>query len=68
MVSGRIYGRIVRMSDTAASEAARALVAHRWGSQRPVRLARELVTRLDELPTVERAALVDALTKINKEN
>lgn len=58
---GRSFARIVRMTDTAASEAARQLVAQRWGSQRPARLARELLPRLDELPAEERSRLLDAL-------
>jgi hypothetical protein len=47
------------MIDT--SEAARALSAQRWGSQRPVRIARELSARADELPEVERRHLLEAL-------
>jgi hypothetical protein len=58
---GRSFAKIVRMTDTAASEAARLLVAQRWGSQRPTRLARELLPRLDELPAEERSRLLDAL-------
>jgi hypothetical protein len=46
----------------AASTAARRLSAQRWGSQRPVRLAHELATRVDELPDAERARLLEALT------
>jgi len=49
------------MTDTAASEAARLLVAQRWRGQRPVRLARELMPRVDELPAAERSRLLDAL-------
>ena len=49
------------MTDSAVSEAARQLVAQRWGDQRPVRLARELLPRLDELPAEERSRLLDAL-------
>jgi hypothetical protein len=50
------------MSDTQqVSGAARLLVAQRWGSQRPVKLARELLGRVDELPPVERRQLLDAL-------
>jgi hypothetical protein len=45
------------------SGAARLLVARRWGSQRPVKLARELAERAAELPEVERRALLDALTR-----
>jgi hypothetical protein len=43
------------------SEAGRQLAALRWGSQRPVKLARELASHIDELPAVERAALRAAL-------
>jgi hypothetical protein len=39
------------------------LAASRWGSQRPVRLARELALRARELPPAEREALIDALTR-----
>ena len=59
-VLGCSFARIVHMSVT-ASEAARALVAQRWGSQRPTRLARELLPRLGELPADERSRLLDAL-------
>jgi hypothetical protein len=53
------------MDDTQqVSGAARLLVAHRWGSQKPSRLARELVERVDELPPVERRALLAALTRL----
>ena len=49
------------MGHTSASEAARQLVAQRWGSQRPTRLARELAERVGELPAEERSRLLDAL-------
>jgi len=49
------------MTDTATSEAARQLVAKRWGPQRPIKLARELALRVDELPASERARLRAAL-------
>jgi hypothetical protein len=39
------------------------LAARRWRGQVPIRLARELVPRVDELPEIERRALIDALTK-----
>jgi hypothetical protein len=52
----------VTETSDAASVAARALVARRWGSSRPVRLARELAERANELPEIERRALIDALT------
>jgi hypothetical protein len=45
------------------SAAARELAARRWGSQRPVKLARELVPRVAELPEVERRQLLDALSE-----
>jgi hypothetical protein len=51
------------MSDTQVSGAARLLVAQRWGASKPVRIARELAERLDELPEVERRALLAALTR-----
>jgi hypothetical protein len=35
--------------------------AARWGPQRPVKLARELVSRIDELPASERLQLRQAL-------
>jgi hypothetical protein len=46
-----------------SSAAARELAAQRWGSQRPVRLARELALGAAELPEVERRHLLDALTE-----
>lgn len=49
------------MSDRAASVAARQLSSSRWGSQKPVRLARELAGRVDELPDPERTQLLNAL-------
>src|SRR5215207_7219277 len=60
-VLGGCFVKLLRMTDTAASEAARALVAQRWGGQRPARLARELLPRLDELPADERSRLLAAL-------
>jgi hypothetical protein len=55
------------MDDTSqVSGAARLLVQQRWGSQRPVRLARELALRAAELPEVEKRALVAALTQDNR--
>ena len=41
----------------------RSLAAQRWRGQVPARLARELVPRVDELPAIERRALLDALTQ-----
>jgi hypothetical protein len=43
------------MADTDAREAARALVAHRWGSQVVERAARTVVERAAELPPTLRA-------------
>jgi hypothetical protein len=52
------------MSDAAqVSAVMRDLAARRWRGQVPIRLARELVPRVDELPPVERRALLDALTR-----
>ena len=53
------------MGDTAASLAARQLVAKRWGARKPVRLAHELLPRLDELPPAERVRLANALAMTN---
>jgi hypothetical protein len=60
-VSGRSFVKLLRMTDAAASEAARLLVAQRWRGQRPVRLARELAERVGELPAEDRRRLLDAL-------
>jgi hypothetical protein len=54
---------VVRMSDRAASVAARRLSVSRWGAQKPVRLARELELRVGELPEAERVRLLHALTR-----
>jgi hypothetical protein len=56
------------MSDAATNDAAvsavmRELAARRWRGQVPTRLARQLTPRVDELPEVERRALLDALTR-----
>ena len=52
------------MSDAAqVSAVMREMAARRWRGQVPARLARELVPRVDELPPVERRALLDALTQ-----
>jgi hypothetical protein len=52
------------MSDAAqVSAVMRDLAARRWRGQVPIRLARELVPRVDELPEIERRALLDALTE-----
>jgi hypothetical protein len=45
------------------SDAARQLAVQRWGSSRPVRLARELALRAHELPPIERRALIAALSE-----
>jgi hypothetical protein len=45
------------MADSDTSEAARALVARRWGSQVVERAARTVVERADELPPTLRAAV-----------
>ena len=55
-----VCGIVVRMSDSAVSVAARQLSGSRWGAQRPVRLARELAERVDELPDPERVRLLNA--------
>jgi hypothetical protein len=52
---------MLRMSEATTSEAGRQLAALRWGPQRPVKLARELASRIDELPAIERARLRAAL-------
>lgn len=51
------------MTDQAASEAARQLIARRWQGRRPSRLARELAHRAAELPEDERAELIAALNR-----
>jgi hypothetical protein len=52
------------MSDAATVSAVmRELAERRWRGQVPIRLARELVPRVDELPDIERRALLDALTE-----
>ena len=55
------------MNDAQVSGAARQLVAQRWGNRRPVRLAKELVGRVDELPPAERRELLEALTALIEE-
>ena len=47
-----------------SSRAARELAARRWGSQRPIKLAKELALRAAELPEVERRQLLDALSEV----
>jgi hypothetical protein len=51
------------MSDTQVSVAARQMAAQRWGSQKPVRLARELELRAGELPEPDRIRLVAVLIR-----
>jgi hypothetical protein len=52
------------MNDPAITSAVmRKLAARRWGGQVPARLARELMGRVDELPEIERRALIAALTQ-----
>ena len=43
------------MPDKDASEAARALIAHRWGSQVVEKAAQTVIQRADELPPTVRA-------------
>jgi hypothetical protein len=55
------------MDDAATVSAVmRELAARRWRGQVPARLARELVPRVDELPEIERRALIAALTQSAK--
>jgi hypothetical protein len=55
------------MSDAATVSAVmRELAERRWRGQVPTRLARELLPRVDELPPVERRALIAALTQSAK--
>jgi hypothetical protein len=54
------------MSDTQVSGAARQLAAQRWGASKPVRMARELALRAQELPDPERVRLLDALEQTVK--
>ena len=52
------------MSDAVTVSAVmRGLAARRWRGQVPARLARELLGRVDELPEIERRALLDALAE-----
>jgi hypothetical protein len=52
------------MIDAAVTSAVMSeLAAKRWRGQVPTRLARQLVLRVDELPQIERRALLDALTR-----
>ena len=49
------------MDDPQVSDAARELAARRWGASKPVRLAQQLIERVDELPDPERIQLRAAL-------
>jgi hypothetical protein len=49
------------------SVAARQLSGSRWGSQKPVLLARELELRVSELPEAERVRLLHALAMTQTE-
>jgi hypothetical protein len=52
------------MSDPVlVSAVMRGLAQQRWGASRPVKLARELELRVSELPALERARLLAALTR-----
>lgn len=52
------------MNDPAITSAVmRELAARRWRGVVPARLARELVSRVDELPVIERRQLLDALNR-----
>jgi hypothetical protein len=59
--------RLFCMTDTQVSVAARQLAARRWGSQRATRLARELESRVGQLPAAERIRLLDALARLEGE-
>jgi hypothetical protein len=50
------------MTDT--SEVARQKALKRWGNQRPIKLARELRPRADELPADVRQQLREALDNL----
>jgi hypothetical protein len=50
-----------------ASEAARSLVAHRWGSQRVEKAAELVLERVDELPEVMRAQLHMATADVEED-
>jgi hypothetical protein len=43
------------------SLAARQMAAQRWGPSKPIRMAQELIERVDELPAPERIQLRAAL-------
>jgi hypothetical protein len=51
------------MADALTVNAARRMAQQRWGASRPVKLARELEQRANELPALERARLLAALTR-----
>jgi hypothetical protein len=50
-------------NDAQLSAVMRSLAERRWHGTVPRRLARELLPRLDELPEIERRALISALTE-----
>jgi hypothetical protein len=51
------------LAANAVSAVMREMAARRWRGTVPTRLARQLVERADELPEVERRALLDVLTR-----
>ena len=55
------------MADRTMSLAARRLNAGRWGPAKPIRVARELELRIDELPATERVRLATAWAKAQQE-
>lgn len=56
------------MTDTQATEAARSLVAHRWGSQVVERAAKTVIERVDELPLTVRAQVHLATADADQED
>ncbi len=56
---------LLRMTDPygEAHRAARSLAMARWGNQVPVRAARTVIERRDELPASLRAEVIGALTE-----
>jgi hypothetical protein len=51
------------MTDAELSAAMKQLAERRWRGQVSSRLARELMGRVDELPPIEKRALMDALNR-----
>jgi len=51
---------LVRMADTSASDAARSLIAQRWGNRVALRAAETVIARADELPADVRAEVLAA--------